>query len=58
MPPMMIPRIMETGICNRVITDMVPVEAKEVNAVKRTITKTSSTDAPDSISYGIIAASK
>ena len=50
----MIPSTIETGICKKLAADSIPVDASDVNAVKRTMTKTSSTDAPAKISCGIL----
>ena len=42
------------GICKKFETETVPVEAKVVSAVKTTMTKTSSTDAPAKINCGML----
>ena len=43
--PNAIPKTIETGICIKLAADTLPPCAKDVNAVKNTITNTSSTDA-------------
>ena len=52
--PTTIPNPMETGIFTKLFTDIAFPCARPVNAVNKTITKTSSTEAPARINWGIL----
>ena len=52
--PTVIPNTMDIGIFRKLTADISPVCDRPRNAEKRTITNTSSTDAPASISCGML----